>query len=360
MKRSRKLWNTVRASLVGLLISVFLLVFLVRKTGRIDEIHRVNNEISPAAEGDTVRAIQKHPTFETYDMKDGKSCNDSCQEEIQRTRQSHLSKACKSKLSSETSIREVDSSFVKGLDHVYVVDKHKLLFCYVPKVACTNWKRIILMLMGEISPSSNLHHLEIHNIASKTIPTLRKYAVKDVVQRLNDYTKVLFVREPISRLVSAYRDKLETPKNSDSRAFRQIYSARIKGINLKEIGIGHRTEFNTTFYEFISYLASPSNKLDLVGEEHWRTIDELCRPCDLQYDFIGRMETLHRDTDYVIRRILQKSAEHFRIYDPTNFTNSSSAFILQDYIADIPDRKLKALTKRFQIDFEAFNYKQPT
>lgn len=42
------------------------------------------------------------------------------------------------------------------MQHMFVDHTHKLLYCFVPKAGCTNWKRIMLMLTGKQNVSSPL------------------------------------------------------------------------------------------------------------------------------------------------------------------------------------------------------------
>uniref|UniRef100_A0A7M4FL70 Carbohydrate sulfotransferase n=1 Tax=Crocodylus porosus TaxID=8502 RepID=A0A7M4FL70_CROPO len=90
---------------------------------------------------------------------------------------------------------------------IFVEHKHKLIYCEVPKVGCTNWKRIIFLLQMNLSrDASEIKHDYIHT--SHLLKRLSSYPSDKQEELLNSYTKVMFTRHPLERLVSAYRDKL--------------------------------------------------------------------------------------------------------------------------------------------------------
>uniref|UniRef100_K7FMZ5 Carbohydrate sulfotransferase n=1 Tax=Pelodiscus sinensis TaxID=13735 RepID=K7FMZ5_PELSI len=106
------------------------------------------------------------------------------------------------------------------LRHLVVDDVHGLLYCYVPKVACTNWKRVMMVLTGQGKYRDPLEIPANEAHVSSNLRTLSDYSTPEINHRLRNYLKFIFVREPFERLVSAYRNKFTRSYNT---AFHKRY-----------------------------------------------------------------------------------------------------------------------------------------
>jgi len=119
----------------------------------------------------------------------------------QHERQRRLAESC---LAYNDSLRRRSSEFV-------VSHELKVLYCIAGKVACTSWLRVLLRLTGRPAARSvaernqtGVHagfrpYLGVVSVA--TAAKLSRSATKD-------YFTFMFAREPLERLVSAYRDKM--------------------------------------------------------------------------------------------------------------------------------------------------------
>uniref|UniRef100_A0A3B3HTB4 Carbohydrate sulfotransferase n=1 Tax=Oryzias latipes TaxID=8090 RepID=A0A3B3HTB4_ORYLA len=96
------------------------------------------------------------------------------------------------------------------LKNFIVDDKHGIIYCYIPKVACTNWKRTLIALnYSEPYPDpTSFEHNWVHD--SERFQYLNDFPKAEREAKLKHYTKFLFVRDPFVRLISAYRDKIRS------------------------------------------------------------------------------------------------------------------------------------------------------
>lgn len=291
--------------------------------------------------------VRKSPLQLLRDLDQGPR---SAMAEVHQQRRELLRRACSRHTRRQRLLQPED------LRHVLVDDAHQLLYCYVPKVACTNWKRVLLALRGgggRGDPGAIPAH-EAH--APGLLPSLADFAPAEVNRRLSDYLTFLFVREPFERLASAYRNKLARPH---SAAFQRRYGTRIvrrlrPHAQPDALARGH----DVRFAEFLAYLLDPRTRRHEPFNEHWERAHALCHPCIVRYDVVGKFETLADDAAFVLDLVgepgLRFPAPPLR--PEKDLTRDQARRLFQD-ISPFYQRRLFDL---YKMDFLLFNYSAPS
>lgn len=181
-----------------------------------------------------------------------------------------------------------------------------------------------------------------------TLDRLSDYPPERAADMLGAYTKFLFVRHPFERLLSAYRNKLEQ-RHDSSRYFQSRFGRRIvKRYRVNATERSLRDGDDVTFAEFAAFVADTR---DTVFNEHWAPIDRLCRPCAVNYDFIGKHESLFQDSDYLLKHVVGTADVKF-----PKGPDSNTSTELVKYFTSLHHKTILRLYNVFELDFKLFNY----
>ncbi|XP_070579859.1 carbohydrate sulfotransferase 11-like [Ptychodera flava] len=256
--------------------------------------------------------------------------------EIHRQRTLTVDLACETFRKNDDSV--IHNGTTPALDlrgKVIVVDeKHKLLFCIVAKVGSTNWRRMFLKYAGTYD-----EHVPIHEQALKT---LKDYEPEDQISMLKGYSKVMFVRHPFERLLSAFIDKfIENPDDSMLRR----YGMAIQNSN----NLNGSLDAKITFHKFVTFLLE-SRPID----RHWMTYTSSCEPCQITYDFFGKFDTLQPDINYISDKI---NVTLDFVTTTTHATGSSSR--ISGFYSLLTKEQILGLYKMYYSDFMLFGYSYP-
>ncbi|XP_063804737.1 carbohydrate sulfotransferase 9-like isoform X2 [Pseudophryne corroboree] len=229
---------------------------------------------------------------------------------------------------------------------LYVEHSHKFIYCEVPKVGCSNWKRIILLLNKSLGLTvTDLNHYDVHK--SRLLIKLSSYNSSVQRQLLANYTKVMFTRHPLERVVSAYRDKFLHEDDI-------YYSKMIANLIKKAIGKNTNSTEKITFEDFARFIVTENPK---YRDTHWKPMYHLCDPCNIHYDIIGKFETIKQDADFVLKFIgAPKDLIYPSIKHHANETRTNDQ-ISRNYLESLPPSLYRQLTNVYSIDFSMFQYR---
>ena len=128
-------------------------------------------------------------------------------------------------------------------------------------------------------------------------------------KRLDNYYKYVFIRNPMERLLSAYRDKLEHPLIINNK-FEEIYKQKIlRTFRLKEynhwLKNGQKETIYPTFPEYVQYLNTMNLK---KTNDHFKPVIHLCHPCAINYNFYGNFKLYQGDADSLLKQFKLNSS----------------------------------------------------
>ncbi|XP_062947551.1 carbohydrate sulfotransferase 12 [Cynocephalus volans] len=255
------------------------------------------------------------------------------------------------------------------LNHLIVDDRHGVVYCYVPKVACTNWKRVMIVLSESLLdrgapfrdpldiPRERVHNSSTHLTFNKFWRRYGKFSRHLMKVKLKKYTKFLFVRDPFVRLISAFRSKFELENDEFYRKFAvpmlKLYANHSSPP--ASVAEAFRAGLKLSFANFIQYLLDPRTEKLAPFNEHWRQVYRLCHPCQIDYDFVGKLETLDEDAAQLLRLLQVDRRLHF----PPSYRNRTASSWEEGWFAKIPLAWRQQLYKLYEADFVLFGYPKP-
>ncbi|XP_033746587.1 carbohydrate sulfotransferase 11-like [Pecten maximus] len=236
------------------------------------------------------------------------------------------------------------------LDYLIVDEKYKTVFCYIPKISCSQWKTIFITLSGKVN-SSKLNFGNVHTKYQGVMKFLRMYSLKEQRQILNKYKKYIVVRNPLERLLSAYRNKL-AGKGIHDYTFRKTGQEIVKRYRVNATRESLQNGDDVTFLEFVRYITDVKTR---HFNDHWERYTKLCRPCLVKYDFVGKYETLNRDADYILKDIGVPPQIRFpRRSEKYSTVETKKTF--ETFYSQIPAEYIQKLWNVYRADFDLFGY----
>ncbi len=178
----------------------------------------------------------------------------------------------------------------QAFDHSHVSENHRFIWIANAKVASTTTGTTLCQLDDIDLKDGNVWE-------SENIPKLRDFTTPEILEMLSspDWFRFCFVRNPYTRLFSAYKSKIGNPM---AEPFYQIAQDEIRDA-FDYPRPERQDEPAVTFRDFVYYVGTGVRS----GDSHW-CVQNLRMMQDLiPYDFVGRYESFGSDFRHVLKQL---------------------------------------------------------
>ncbi|XP_052763964.1 uncharacterized protein LOC128205939 [Mya arenaria] len=214
-----------------------------------------------------------------------------------------------------------------------------LIYCAIAKTGSTFWKRVMHVIGGW---GNTTNPIEIRSEDADKVGGFSTMEDKNFteIRDLFEFSKtVMFVRDPFTRLFSAWLDKFYSPnpyywkyggtnivtrqrfyaKNTTKEKFEDSIERETNGaVHLFKRSLSNDKEtenvntttqrtpvncgYDVSFEEFISYVVGFKQNSTCL-DEHFSPNYKHCLPCTFDYEYIGKYETFKEETIFLLNEL---------------------------------------------------------
>ena len=241
-----------------------------------------------------------------------------------------------------------------GLDAIRLDTRHRILMCTNPKAGSRFWKRTLLYSFEESAnvtfDRANVTHLK-EELRAFGLESLKEHLTHNPEQTFKSFARVITVRHPMTRVLSAYRDKFSN--NVYGRGSQLTYKyvmTKYRGVPTDKVSRNF-TRMNPiiTLPEFVRAIVDKNAPFNL----HWDTYLNNCNPCLMDFNYVFKLETTN---DFDINAYLALISPNYTMPE-SNSTRMelNSNQILSDF-KSVPTSDMAKLAAHYRRDMDMFGY----
>ncbi|KAK7027368.1 hypothetical protein SK128_009133 [Halocaridina rubra] len=247
-----------------------------------------------------------------------------------------------------------------------------VVYCPLYKVASTTWMVYFLRLahINEHNPALDIYNKSDQE-RKRYMPrfggghrrVFQEFKAPSTSRERNkvfqESLRFIVVRHPFTRLLSAYRDKVERPNPKPySPYFKELQQAIIKKYRMKGSNI---TSPTPTFSEFVDYVIDSTANLKTAQEWEenvvcWTPYWSQCAVCSSDYQVVIKLETMDDDEQFLAHIADLKEIQNVHEWRNLKRSSVTSTAVIPKYYKSLTQQQILLLYERYKVDFELFGY----